>query len=280
LAYDRYELFPNSDLGYFYDVGEVFAHSMDKPTFKGSGFYHFLESIKEEHRDTPLSKLIDFIEKSEEISAFKTKCSKGKLKQYLAGVLFLMFKDELADKDSVHETKIKEKVDYILTNKPYKEELRYALFLTGLFFGFSKFYSDLYDEIGLTIFRQQSQKKTGTKEPKSEKLIALSEDKEREDPNKVNQETEEVVDAVKSELREEVKKEINALLEGQPDHCIEVKLDVYKQIKDILDPLIEVDKPKQQDYFNLIKKEFNKEFQLMGKSLKKINNSTQLSIDV
>lgn len=152
LTYARYEIFPNTDLGYFYDVGEVFAHSLGKPTFKGSGYYHFLQSIKEEKRNNKLSTLIDFIEKSEEISAFKSKCRKRDLKQYIAGVLFFMFKDELADKDSINETDVKTKVEYAYNNKSYKDELSYAIYLTGVFFGYSKFYSDLYEFEGLQIF--------------------------------------------------------------------------------------------------------------------------------
>ena len=44
LAYDRYEFFPNTDLGFFYDVGEIFAHSKGAPSFKGSGLYNYLEN--------------------------------------------------------------------------------------------------------------------------------------------------------------------------------------------------------------------------------------------
>jgi len=47
LAYDRYEFFPNSELGYFYDIGEIFAHSKGKTSFTGSSFHSFLESNKQ-----------------------------------------------------------------------------------------------------------------------------------------------------------------------------------------------------------------------------------------
>src|SRR5690606_5200114 len=46
LMYDRYNPFPNTDLGYFYDAGEAFAHSSGVSTFKESGFHTFLENNK------------------------------------------------------------------------------------------------------------------------------------------------------------------------------------------------------------------------------------------
>jgi len=39
IAYDRYDAFPNSTLGYFYDSGQVFAYSKGLPTFEGSGIH-------------------------------------------------------------------------------------------------------------------------------------------------------------------------------------------------------------------------------------------------
>ena len=47
LMYDRYNPFPNTDLGYFYDAGEAFAHSNGLPTFKGSKIHAYLEEQKE-----------------------------------------------------------------------------------------------------------------------------------------------------------------------------------------------------------------------------------------
>ena len=231
LAYDRYEFFPNTDLGYFYDVGEVFAHSMGKPTFKGSGLYHFLESIKEEKRETKLSKLIDFIEESEEVSAFKMKCMKGELKQYLVGVLFLMFKNELADAESIIETDIKTKADYVYEKKPYKEELSYAIYLTGLFFGYSKFYSDLYDHEGLRIFgRKFAYKKglggtvgvdTNKNIEKQEDLIRIHEKDEVGNETKI---IEEEALSVSDKKISEIREQLLEILRNQSDADGKIKI--------------------------------------------------------
>jgi hypothetical protein len=45
IAYDRYDAFPNSTLGYFYDAGQVFAYSKGLSTFEGSGIHQFLEKL-------------------------------------------------------------------------------------------------------------------------------------------------------------------------------------------------------------------------------------------
>src|SRR5690625_1341889 len=70
LAYDRYDFFPNSDLGYFYDIGEVFAHSKGQPSFKGSGFHSFLENNKEELLDKSFIQIAQIISESDEVISF------------------------------------------------------------------------------------------------------------------------------------------------------------------------------------------------------------------
>lgn len=293
LAYDRYELFPNSDLGYFYDVGEVFAHSMDKPTFKGSGFYHFLESIKEVHRDTALSKLIDFIEKSEEVSAFKNKCSKGNLKQYLAGVLFLMFKDELADKDSVHETEIKKKVDYILTNKPYKEELRYALYLTGIFYGYGKFYTDLYNHEGLPIFGEKFTSKkdldgkiytqidTETKEESVKADVELDKVQSDDETDPKDEEeflvSEEIKNTSNTQMGiQEIRGQLTQILENESDKTKKLEGDFLVHLKNILSIFTETDDPNRDECIKVLKEEFSDVVDFKSKIVIRLKQNPEL----
>lgn len=292
LAYDRYELFPNSDLGYFYDVGEVFAHSMDKPTFKGSGFYHFLESIKEEHRDTPLSKLIDFIEKSEEISAFKNKCSKGELKQYLAGVLFLMFKDELADKDSIYETDIKKKVDWINDYRHYIEELDYAIYLTGVFFGCSKFYSDLYDHEGLPIFGEKFTSKkdlVGKTDPqidletteetvKTDVVLNEVVSQDKTEPN--DEELEEVKSTGQVQIGvQEIREQLTQILENEPDKTKKLEGDFLTHLKKILSKFTETDDPNRDECIKVLKGEFSDVVDFKSKIVIQLKQNPELKFE-
>lgn len=153
LVYDRYEPFPNTDLGYFYDIGEVLAHSQNKPTFKGSGYHTYLESKKSELRNQKLSDILKIINQSDESSAFKKKLTSENTQHDVSALLYLKFKDQLIDKESITETKIKESVEFSLNKLNYNNEVVEALYLLGSFFGFKKFYSDYYEVIDLNIFR-------------------------------------------------------------------------------------------------------------------------------
>ena len=45
IAYERFDYFPKSTLGYFYDAGQVFAFSKGRSTFEGSEIHNFLEKL-------------------------------------------------------------------------------------------------------------------------------------------------------------------------------------------------------------------------------------------
>jgi hypothetical protein len=95
LVYDRYEFFPNTNLGYFYDIGEVFAHSKGAKTFKGSGLYEFLETNKRSLFSEKLLKIINFIENNSEIDSFKNQLTVGSTKRYISALFYLKFKEDL-----------------------------------------------------------------------------------------------------------------------------------------------------------------------------------------
>ena len=156
LVYERYEFFPNSDLGYMYDVGEVYAHSVGLPSFKGSGFHQYLNSSREGLNHLKLSEIIQFIEAEDQIDSFKSKLVSNESRQYLSGAFFLKFKEELLAKDSIFETSIPQVVRHILNkDHSYEKELREAIYLLGVFFGYKKFYSDLYGTSDIAIFKSE-----------------------------------------------------------------------------------------------------------------------------
>lgn len=164
LVYERYEFFPNTELGYFYDLGEVFAHFKERDTFKGSGFYNFLENNKALLKEKKLSEIIDFIEKSDEINSFKSLLTLDGIKLYLTGVFYLKYKEEVVTKDSVYQTTLPKIMQYIAKEKFYLQENTDALYLLGGFFGFKKFYDDYYDSLNLRIFKNKSWINTTSKE--------------------------------------------------------------------------------------------------------------------
>lgn len=153
LVYERYEFFPNTDLGYFYDLGEVFAFYKGKNSFKGSNYHSFLEKYKIELRDKKLTEIISFIENNNEIDSFKNLLTEVEEKQYLTTVFYLKYKNELINKDSVKDTNIAKIMDWIKQKEFYIKENVNALFLLGGFVGFKKIYDDYYDSINLRIFK-------------------------------------------------------------------------------------------------------------------------------
>lgn len=156
LVYERYDFFPNNDYGYFYDIGEVFANSKGKHTFKGSGFYNYLEKNKFALKEQKISKIIKDIEESEEILPFKDQLLQNNVRLYLSSAFYLKFKDELLSKDSIYDTKIPEITNWILNNNNYHRELFDSLYLLGAFFGYKKFYDDYYNTLNLSFFKNQT----------------------------------------------------------------------------------------------------------------------------
>lgn len=155
LSYDRYEFFPNSDLGYFYDVGEIFAHSKGKKSFFGSSFHTFLEKHKQIFSELGLLKIAQIISDSNEILSFTKQLTVNDLKIYISSVLFLKFKDDLAERDSIKDSETGKIIGDVRRENVRIDELNLAIYLTGSFFGYQKFYDDLYELVDLKIFKEK-----------------------------------------------------------------------------------------------------------------------------
>jgi hypothetical protein len=158
LAYDRYEFFPNSELGYFYDIGEIFAHSKGKTSFTGSSFHSFLESNKQTLSEKSFVQIAQIISESDEVIKFTEQLTSDGLKQYIASAIFLKFKDDLAARDTIKDSVTGKLIGEIRKDKQFVNELNLAIYLTGAFFGFQKFYDDLYELVDLNIFKKKENK--------------------------------------------------------------------------------------------------------------------------
>jgi hypothetical protein len=155
LSYDRYDFFPNSDLGFFYDIGEIFAHSKGKNSFVGSSFHSFLENDKLQLTQLEFLEIAEVISKKESIVNFTEKLTINNVKIYIASALFLKFKNDLAERDSIKGSETGKLIREIRRQNKLTDELNLAIYLTGSFFGYKKFYDDLYQLVDLKIFKEK-----------------------------------------------------------------------------------------------------------------------------
>lgn len=306
LAYDRYEFFPNSDLGYFYDIGEIFAHSKGKTSFKGSSFHSFLENNKQALSEKSFVQIAQIISGSNDVTKFTEQLTSNGLRQYLASAIFLKFKNDLAERDTIKGSITGQIIKAIRDDKQFINELNLAIYLTGSFFGYKKFYDDLYELVDLKIFKKKAkhpQKETNVDkkhekvEPnlesiasttvksdiKSSKLENTEQSKliEEKDKNKI---IEKVVTEKEQILKEQIQpstndysgiqKQILEMLLRMIDEekgSFEIKTDRLNELKKILSPLsVEKNISKKDDVVQIIKEKFSDRISIEAKGKKYI----------
>jgi hypothetical protein len=145
LAYDRYEPFPNRDVGFLYDVGQAYGQSRGKQGFLGSGLHKHLSENNNLYVGKKLSAVLELIESREETKKFREQLTdEYGIKRYIASTLFFKFKDIIKNEGAIVGTKVEETVDYLVRQQKYLSELYQALTLTGAFFGFRYLRNDIY----------------------------------------------------------------------------------------------------------------------------------------
>jgi len=306
LAYDRYEFFPNSELGYFYDIGEIFAHSKGKTSFIGSSFHSFLESNKQALSEKSFVQIAQVISESDEVIKFTEQLTSEGLKQYIASSIFLKFKDDLAERDTIKDSATGKLIGEIRKDKQFVNELNLAIYLTGIFFGYQKFYDDLYELVDLKIFKKkpkESQKEIKI-EKKQDKIkpdldsiastnvnpdittseIDLPENSQLSEQKWRNEVNEKVVVEEKSNLKDQnqsstneysgIKKQILEMLLKILDEekgSFEIKTDRLNELKGILSPLsVEKNISKKDDVVQIIKEKFYDRISIESKGKKYI----------
>jgi hypothetical protein len=148
IAYDRYDYFPKSTLGYFYDAGQIFAYSKGQPRFEGSNIHSFLSSLSEQNNNLKMKNIIDLLEKDEQTQKYIAQLTE---KQYIVAPLFLTIKDEIRNTDDIYQTNFFKKSDSL--KKEFGDSFKYAVILLGSFFGFRKFYDRYYDSLNLRFYK-------------------------------------------------------------------------------------------------------------------------------
>ena len=247
LVYDRYEFFPNTNLGYLYDVGEIFAHSKGAKSFRGSGLYNFLETHKQALISKKLLQIIPFIESRSEIDSFKNQLMVGDTKRYISALFYLKFKEDLLEKDSIHETQILVFIEWIIEKNQYVNELIEAVNLLGAFFGYSKFYDDYYLTLNLPFFKSKEKSAPKNLPLKKEKVNVTS---EKTTPV-VSEQTTPVTS--KKTLNEAILEKIKALI---GDKEIKVEKNVRSQLLEIIKSLSSSKITKTEQILNIITEEF------------------------
>ncbi len=169
IAYDRYDFFPNSILGYFYDAGQVFAYCKGLPTFEGSEIYKFLEKLNSANPSVKLLEIIKYLDKEEQLKAYVSKTIINDIKQYIVAPLYLMLRDEIRKSDDISQTKLFKNLDYL---KDFGDSFYYSIILLGAFFGFRKFYDQYYEILNLRFYKDFN--KQTEKEEQQEKYDPFS----------------------------------------------------------------------------------------------------------
>jgi hypothetical protein len=155
IAYDRYDYFPNTPIGYFFDAGQVFGFSKNRPTFEGSKLYTFLQKSYSENPHIKTSSFIELLESEKSVEEYISQSKSDGLRQYVVAPIFLMLKEELRKYDDFKKIDLNK---YIEKLQKYGVDASAALILIGAFFGYKKFYDLYYDELNLRFFNKQPSK--------------------------------------------------------------------------------------------------------------------------
>ncbi|MDL2247164.1 hypothetical protein LJC05_00330 [Bacteroides sp. OttesenSCG-928-J23] len=157
IMYERYDYFPNSILGYFYDAGQIFAFSKGKKTFEGSSIFHFLEKLKSEKKISELSDVISSLEVAEQSRAYVSQATVNNIKEYIVAPLFFMLKDDIRKSKDIRDAMLF-RCSKDLEAK-YGDSFYYSIVLLGAFWGYRKFYDLYYDEINLCFYKDYKKEK-------------------------------------------------------------------------------------------------------------------------
>lgn len=230
IAYDRFEYFPNEIIGYFYDAGQIFAHSKNRPTFEGSDLYKFLSSL---NKNLKMLQILSAIEDAEITQSYRTQTTTGDIKKYIIAPLFLMLKDEIRNADDLNSTKLMKHTNEL---KKYGIQFSVAVVLLGAFFGFKKFYDLYYDKLNLRFFK--SFKAEHAQISSQETSVSTIEDSEQKMPELIEVEKpkdqkpeEQELHDNQTEVNNSKLNNQNAEIEASEKSVEEVKTEVVKKAK-------------------------------------------------
>lgn len=172
MAYDRFDYFPNSILGYFYDAGQVFAYSKNHRTFEGSKLHKFLQEINSQNPNIKFTEVITLLEESERVKDYRSQTTINNIQQYFIAPLYLVLKDEIRNADHIDKTKLGKDLRHLLD---FGDNFKVAVILLGAFFGYKKFFDAYYDKLGLRFYKSFNEepptRKVENEEMRSNEII-------------------------------------------------------------------------------------------------------------
>ena len=217
IAYDRFDYFPNSTLGYFYDSGQVFAFSKGLTTFEGSGIHHFLEKLNSANPSAKFPEILKYFGTEEQLKSYVSQTSSSDIKQYIVTPLYLMLRDEIRKSDDISQTKLFKNLEYL---KKFEDSFNYVVILLGAFFGFRKFYDNYYEALNLRFYKGSRQKQTTTEEQQKD----VNDISETDNTNKSPVEKVGLIDETQtSSKNEEERTEVTSVEEQNLDNKTEIE---------------------------------------------------------
>lgn len=260
IAYDRYDYFPNSTLGYFYDAGQVFAFSKGLPSFEGSGTHSFLEKVNSSNPSVKLLEIIKYFETEEQLKGYVNQTTVGELKQYIIAPLYLMLRDEIRKSDDISQTKLFKNIEYL---KTFGVSFNYAVILLGAFFGFRKFYDNYYDVLNLRFYKSykaqqkeidtevnQEQVKTDLEKNIGGKVEEGKLTKNSEEENQIEEQTFE--NQVEEPKQTKITSNVQSALQNNKENKSDISSQFQKIIQDALSKQSEI---KMADIAEMIKEQ-------------------------
>ncbi len=261
LAYERYEFFPNTDLGYFYDAGEVYAQFKGLPTFVGSNFYNYLQSNKEEYSNKSFIEITDIICNADEIKNFTESLTNNSIREFVVAAIFQKFKSDLRERDSIIGSETGLSIGVINKDKQYIDELNVAVYLTGAFFGYKKFYDDLYSKIDLKIFKKEKELDINLKLNNEN----IDNPKFTTDNNRIVPEKSNSLNIQEMEYQDNILINFKRLINSTTNGQLKIGGDILKEIKQIFKPAFKNKQPTIKEIINFVQKEYPGEFEVHKK---------------
>ena len=277
LIYERYEFFPNTDLGYFYDAGESYAHFKGLPTFVGSNFYNFLQSNKENYANKSFIDLVDIISNAEEIKKFTEQLTFNNIREFIVAALFQKFKSDLRERETIFGSETGLTIGFLKKDKKYLNELNIAIYLTGAFFGYKKFYDDLYSKINLHIFKKENaiinNSKTIIETPP---ILSVNTEIDSKEVVIISQTT--IINEVRvdNDINEKILDELLTIIKNSQSGEIKLTGDLLKEIQTIFKPIFKSKKPTIKHIIDFIKSDFANELETTKKDTISIKIKTEL----
>lgn len=165
IAYDRYSFFPNTTLGLFYDLGEIFSYYKGKTDgLIGTKIFDVLETINKRDPSSNFQTIVKELDTNPLTSNFINdikSISDNKFSPVIASTLFIRWRDELRNNESpiFDSTIFNKKTKQVAFFSEYPIEVKTALMLLACFYGFKKFYDAYYDKLNLRFFKAYSSTK-------------------------------------------------------------------------------------------------------------------------